>query len=107
MEYGPSPISGVGKPTQRTAPQPRPVLRVVEGEHDTPPAAVQQQFDVAARVIEELSSRQVNLHFEVDHEAGRVRVQVLNGDGAVMREIPARSLLDVLSGGGLMVDQLG
>lgn len=107
MEYGPSPISGVGKPTQRTAPPPRPALRAVEEEHDAPPAAVQQEFDVAARVIEELSSRQVNLHFEVDHEAGKVRVQVLNGDGAVVREIPARSLLDTLSGGGLIVDQLG
>jgi hypothetical protein len=32
---------------------------------------------------------------------------VLNGDGAVVREIPARSLLDTLSGGGLIVDQLG
>jgi hypothetical protein len=107
MEYGPSPISGVGKPTQRTAPEPRPLLRVVEGDNDTPPAAVRQEFEVAARVIEELSSRQVNLHFEVDHRAGKVRVQVLNGDGAVLREIPARSLLDTLSGGGLIVDQLG
>jgi uncharacterized FlaG/YvyC family protein len=83
------------------------VLHAVEDEHDTPPAAVQQEFDVAARVIEELSSRQVNLHFEVDHQAGKVRVQVLNGDGAVVREIPTRSLLDTLSGGGLIVDQLG
>ena len=105
MEYGPAPISGVGKPTQRTASPPRPVLRAVE--QDTPPPAVQQEFDVAARVIEELSSRQVNLHFEVDHEAGKVRVQVLSGDGSVVREIPARSLLDTLSGGGLIVDQLG
>ncbi len=107
MEYGPAPISGIGKPTQRNAAPPRPALRAVEQEHETPPAAVQQEFDVAARVIEELSSRQVNLHFEVDHDAGKVRVQVLNGDGAVVREIPARSLLDTLSGGGLIVDQLG
>jgi hypothetical protein len=105
MEYGPAPISGVGKPTQRTASPPRPVLRAVDD--DTPPPAVQQELDVAARVIEELSSRQVNLHFEVDHNAGRVRVQVLSGDGSVVREIPARSLLDTLSGGGLIVDQLG
>ena len=51
MEYGPAPISGVGKPTQRTAPPPRPVLRAVVD--DTPPPAVQQEFDVAARVIEQ------------------------------------------------------
>jgi hypothetical protein len=107
MEYGPAPISGVGKPTQHTAPPSRPVLRAVGGEYDTPPAAVQQEFDVAARVIEELSSRRVNLHFEVDHQARKVRVQVLNGDGAVLREIPTRSLLDTLAGGGLIVDQVG
>ena len=34
-------------------------------------------------------------------------IGTLNGDGAVVREIPARSLLDTLSGGGLIVDQLG
>ena len=107
MDYGPAPISGVPKPTQRPAQPSRPVLRVVDQEHDTPPAAVQQEFDVAARVIEELSSRQVNLHFEVDHDAGSVRVQVLNGDGSVVKEIPARSLFDTLSGGGLLVDELG
>ena len=107
MEYGPAPISGVSKPTQRTAPPARPVLRAVEDDHGTPPADVQQEFDVAARVIEELSSRQVNLHFDVDHEAGTVRVQVVNGEGSVIREIPVRGLLDTLSGGGLIVDQLG
>jgi uncharacterized FlaG/YvyC family protein len=107
VDYGPAPISGVPKPTQRPAQPSRAVLRVVDQERDTPPAAVEQQLDVAARVIEELSARQVNLHFEVDHDAGKVRVQVLNGEGSVVREIPARSLFDTLSGGGLIVDERG
>ena len=102
MDNGPAPTSGVPKPTQRPAQPSRPVLRAVDQEHDTPPAAVRQEFDVAARVLEELSSQRVSLHFEVDHNAGKVRVQVLNGDGAVIREIPASSLFDTLSGGGLI-----
>ena len=107
MEYGPAPLPGGGMPNQRMAPPLRPLLRAVEQEHAAPPAAVQQEFGVAARVIDELSSRQLNLHVEVDHEARRVRIQVLNGDGTLIREIPARSLFDTLSGGGLIVDPLG
>jgi FlaG protein len=107
MEYGPAPMSGVWKPAYQKPRPARPLLHVVEPDHGTPPEAVKQEFDVAARVLQELSSRQVNLRFEVDYRVGRVRVQVLNGDGAVVREIPHRSLLDTLSGGGLLVDQHG
>lgn len=107
MEHGPAPISGVPKPTHRPAQPSRPVLRAVENGHDTPPAAVEHEFDVAARVLEHLSSQQVNLHLEVDHDAGSVRVQVLNGDGSIVKEIPTRSLFDTLSGSGPLVDELG
>jgi uncharacterized FlaG/YvyC family protein len=72
-----------------------------------PPPEIEHEYNVAAQVIEELASRQVNLHFEVDHDAGTVRVQVLSGDGTILREIPAQSLLETLSGGGLLVDQHG
>ena len=102
-DYGPAPIAGVTQPGASSAPTRR-QPRVV---YETPPPAVQADLDVAAQVIEELASRQVSLHFEVDHEAGTVRVQVLDGDGSVMREIPARSLLHTLSGGGLLIDQHG
>ena len=105
MEHRREPILGIAKSAPRPAPALRPVRAAVEPE--TPPADVRREFDLAARVIEELSQRQVNLHFEVDHDAGRVRVQVLDGDGAVVREIPPRCLLDTLSGGGLLVDQRG
>ena len=103
-DYGPAPIAGVTQPGASPAPTRRQPPRVV---YETPPAAVHADLDVAAQVIEELASRQVSLHFEVDHQAGRVRVQVLDGEGSVMREIPARSLLDTLSGGGLLIDQHG
>ena len=70
---------------------------------EQPPAAVQAEYQAAAKVIESLASQHVNLHFEVD-EANRVQVQVMDADGRVIREIPARSMLDMLSGGGLLID---
>lgn len=107
MGYRPAPISGDPRPAQRPTPPSRPVLHAVGDPHGSPPAAVRQACDVAARIVEEFSSRQVNLHFEVDRDGGNVRIQVLNGEGFVIREIPARSLLDTLSGSSLIVDQLG
>jgi uncharacterized FlaG/YvyC family protein len=72
-----------------------------------PPAALQAEYSAAARVIEDLAARQVNLHFEIDHETNRVHVQMLDANGDVIREIPAKSLLDSLSGGGLLIDAKG
>lgn len=72
-----------------------------------PPAQVQRDLDMAQHVIDQLAQNQVNLHFEVDRDSGTVRVQLLDAGGHVFREIPARSLLDTLSGGGLLLDQTG
>ena len=72
-----------------------------------PPAALQAEYSAAARVIEDLAARQVNLHFEIDHATNRVHVQMLDSNGDVIREIPTKSLLDALSGGGLLIDQKG
>jgi uncharacterized FlaG/YvyC family protein len=62
---------------------------------------------VAAQAIETLASQQINLHFEVDEHNNTVHVQVLDSDGQVLKEIPAGSLFDTLSGGGLLIDQRG
>ena len=56
-------------------------------------------------MIAELASRQVNLHFEVDQGTGKVRVEMIDGNGQVIREIPTQRLLDTLSGGGLLIDE--
>jgi uncharacterized FlaG/YvyC family protein len=85
----------------------RRLTAVPSTQADEPPAALEAEYRAAARVIEDLAAQQVNLHFEVDERSNRVRVQVLDGSGAVIREIPARSLLDMLSGGGLMIDTHG
>jgi hypothetical protein len=72
-----------------------------------PPAALTAEYQAAARVIEDMAAKQVNLHFEIDDDSNKVRVQMLDKNGDVIREIPARSLLDSLSGGGLLIDERG
>lgn len=76
----------------------------------TPPADVLAELDRAAQVLHELSRRNVNLHFEVDQQSKQIHVQVLDGEGRVVREIPPKRLLDVFSGGtgqGLAVSTIG
>ncbi len=66
---------------------------------------MQADLATAQQVIADLAARQVNLHFDVDHETGKVRVEMVDGNGQVIKEIPARRVLDTLSGGGLLVDE--
>ncbi len=71
----------------------------------SPPPEVQADLATAQQVIADLAARQVNLHFDVDHDTGKVRVEMVDGNGQVIKEIPARRVLDTLSGGGLLVDE--
>ena len=64
----------------------------------TPPPEVLEALDNAARVLEELASRRLSLHFEYDDTTNQVRVQVTNGEGKVVREIPPSTLLDIAAG---------
>jgi hypothetical protein len=103
-EHGPDPIGRLIplRPSARAA------STAARGGGSTasasPPVELQQELATAQQVIADLTSRQVNLHFEVDHDTGKVRVEMIDGEGKVIREIPARRLLDTLSGGGLMID---
>jgi FlaG protein len=103
-EHGITPISGVDSVALGRTGRQAPALHAVPSQ---PPAALADEYHAAARVIEELAAQQINLHFEVDGSSNRVRVQMLDRNGDVIREIPARSLLDSLSGGGLIVDHRG
>lgn len=100
-DHGITPISGVDGIALGRPSRPAPALQLVPSE---PPPALRDEYHAAARVIEELAAHQINLHFEVDEDTNRVRVQMLDHHGSVIREIPARSLLDSLSGGGLIID---
>ena len=63
-----------------------------------PPPEVLDALDRAARVLDELAARQVTLRFKVT-EDDRVRVEVRDGEGNVVRRIPATRVLELLDGG--------
>jgi FlaG protein len=88
----PSPMAGASTPRISRAPS-------------SPPPELQHDFATAQQVAAELESRQVNLHFDVDSDTGRVRVELIGSSGEVLREIPATHLLDALSGGGVLIDE--
>ena len=78
----------------------------------TPPAEVLAAMDEAARTLAELRSQQISLKFEVDDATQRVRVTVRDGDGRVLRQVPASDLGSFLAGdarggSGLVVDARG
>lgn len=75
---------------------------------DLPPAEVLDALDSAARVLDELDRKNVQLR--VDHDAGTntLRIHVDGGDGHE-REIPVQRLLNILAGdtSSLAVDARG
>lgn len=76
----------------------------------SPPADLLTELDRAASVIDDLAARQVTVHFDVDEKSGKVQVQVLDGQGNLVREIPATRVLDVLASGnarGIAVNAVG
>jgi uncharacterized FlaG/YvyC family protein len=76
----------------------------------SPPAEVLQAMDQAAQTLAELRAQQINLKFEVDDSTRRVKVTVSDGEGRVLRQVPANDLGAFLAGGGrsgLVVDARG
>jgi len=78
---------------------------------DTPPVEVLDALDAAQRVLDDLRQKQVNLSFSTEGEGAlkRVRVEVRDGSGELVREIPPQHLLDLLAGDtrGVTVDERG
>jgi hypothetical protein len=78
----------------------------------TPPSEVLEALDVAQRVIQELSKAQTTLRIDLQSGPGgkQLHIQVLDGNGELVREIPPRRLAAVLAGegtDGLVVDEKG
>ena len=96
-----SPVTAEFKVPQGAAP--------AEAYPAVPPPEVLSSLDKAARVVEELAARQVNLYFAVDEKTQKVEVEVRDGNGKLMRTIPQSKALDVLAGdlSGLGVDTRG
>lgn len=70
---------------------------------ETPPPEVLDALAAAQRVIRELERAQLSLRFQVDDvEVGwRVRVEVRDAEGRLVREIPPSRLGAVLAGEGI------
>ena len=102
--------SGGAERTQRTAVAAAALAAGVYEIPAKPPADLLFELDRAASVIGELAARQVGVHFKVNERTGSLHVQVVDDKGALLREIPATRLLDVLASGsasGLAVNTVG
>jgi flagellar protein FlaG len=66
-----------------------------------PPPELRAEMDAAARVAQELRAQGRELRFEHDDVSGRIRVEVRDLDGNVLREIPASKALDIAAGAPL------
>jgi hypothetical protein len=62
----------------------------------SPPPALREEILTAQRVIGELHARGRELHFEVTD--GRVRIEVRDLDGNVLKEIPPSRALEIAAG---------
>ena len=66
-----------------------------------PPVEVQRAVDVAARAAETLHRQGRQLHFEPGADSGRVRVEVRDMDGNVLRRLPLGDVFDVAQTGSV------
>jgi uncharacterized FlaG/YvyC family protein len=64
----------------------------------SPPQEVLDAIQVAAHVAEELHAQGRELRFDVDSNSHRVRVEVRDLDGNVLRRVPASSALEIAGG---------
>ena len=63
-----------------------------------PPAEVLYALDRAQSVIAELASRQVSMQFSVDEDTEKIRVALYDGEGKLIREVPAVHATGMLAG---------
>lgn len=62
----------------------------------SPPPELRAEILTAQRVVQDLHARGRELRFEID--AGRVRIEVCDLDGNVLREIPPSRALEIAAG---------
>lgn len=74
----------------------------------TPPADLGPELDAAAAAADAFERQGIAVHF--DTSGGALRIQMLSGDGSLLREVSPAHLLDTLAAGGnggLVVDETG
>lgn len=91
-------------PAPARAPQPAPAVdweRPSAAIPSSPPPEVIDAMSAAARAYQELRQMGRELRFFRDEESGRLRIEVRDLDGNVLRTIPPSELLDIATRGGL------
>jgi FlaG protein len=96
-----SPAAPAAPVAPAAAPVAAPVDTVELSLPSSPPAEVLDAIGAAADRADELAATNRELHFEVDKDSNRVIIQVRDLDGNVIRTIPPKDALDVMSGGEL------
>jgi hypothetical protein len=91
------------KPASRTPAAPEVTGHVDTSIPATPPAELLHELDNAQQVVADLQSRNLEIRFAIDD--GHVRTQLLDHDGKVVQELPARHALDILAGRSHLVDR--
>lgn len=64
---------------------------------DYPPPEVWREVDGAARAYEVLKAQGRELHFDTD-EAGKLKIEVRDHEGQVLRQIPATEAIAIAGG---------
>jgi len=64
----------------------------------SPPAEVRAEVQAAARCADQLHRLGRELRFERESEGGRIRVEVRDLDGNVLRQVPLNEVADFASG---------
>jgi hypothetical protein len=72
----------------------------------TPPSEVLDALDKAQQVLADYEARKTTLRFDVDSATKQVTAQLIGSDGKIIREIPAKHGLDLLTSDHV-VDALG
>jgi hypothetical protein len=77
----------------------------------SPPPEVLDALDAAQRAMRQMDQAGVQLSFRIEHEAAgrRVRIEVRDSDGALVREIPPSKVGPLLAdgSGGKLIDERG
>lgn len=106
------PIVGGGPEPLREAPREQKTEKAPEGSfaqrmeaaHESveirsePPPEVRAEVQAAARCADQLHRMGRQLRFEKDDESGRIRIEVQDLDGNVLRRVPPTEVFDFASG---------
>ena len=97
------PVSKVSAEPALQAAQPKPGVVEESGTivGDVPPAPTPEARELVAKaadVVQKLHANNRELHFSTDESTNRVVIEVRDLDGNVIKTIPPKKALDILSG---------